>query len=96
MDLPAHFTEAKTETSESRDFRTRTANGGPRAHPERGLGVGGARRPEPQGLGVGGRGIRNPRAWASEGRGVRNPGVWASGDVASRRPRCATARKPLV
>lgn len=57
MDLPAHFTEAKTETSESRDFKTRTANGGPRAHPERGLGVGGARRPEPQGLGVGGRGV---------------------------------------
>lgn len=57
MDLPAHFTEAKTETSESRDFKTRTANGGPRAHPERGLGVGGARRPEPQDLGVGGRGV---------------------------------------
>lgn len=57
MDLPAHFTEAKTETSESRDFKTRTANGGPRAHPERGLGIGGARRPEPQGLGVGGRGV---------------------------------------
>lgn len=57
MDLPAHFTEAKTETSESRDFKTRTANGGPRAHLERGLGIGGARRPEPQGLGVGGRGV---------------------------------------
>lgn len=57
MDLPAHFTEAKTETSESRDFKTRTANGEPRAHPERGLGAGGARRPEPQGLGVGGRGV---------------------------------------
>lgn len=83
MDLPAHFTEAKTETSESRDFKTRTANGGLRAHPEPGLGIGGARRPEPQDLGVGGRGVRNPRAWAS-------------GDVASRRPRCATARKPLV
>lgn len=57
MDLPAHFTEVKTETSESRDFKTRTANGGPRAHPEPGLGIGGARRPEPQGLGVGGRGV---------------------------------------
>lgn len=70
MDLPAHFTEAKTETSESRDFRTRTANGEPRAHPERGLGVGGARRPEPQGLGIGGARRREPQGLGVGGRGV--------------------------